>query len=130
MSNLDTPAVLDALLEATEPGSMTFQWALSSLTRGQLRAIVELAAIGQATLAGQQPRLVPSELAVLCGQVREAERGVLPSPGTPLFRYAQAQDGEPQGARLTAACRKVQASAVDFLAAAGGAQVWPRRAVA
>ncbi len=130
MTDIDTDALLNTLLDATEPGSMTFQWTLSSLTRGQLRAIVELAVVGQASLAGHAPRLVPPELAVLCRQVREAERGVLPSPGTPLFRYAQAQDGEPQSARLTAACRKVQASAVDFLAAAGGAQVWPRRAVA
>lgn len=130
MTDFDTQSVLDALLDATEPGSMTFQWALSSLTRGHLRAIVELAAVGQATVAGLQPRLVPNDLAVLCGQVREAERGQPPAPGTALFLYALAQEGEPQAARLSVACRKVQASAVDFLAASAGAHVWPRQAVA
>lgn len=130
MTDIDTDALLNTLLDATEPGSMTFQWALSSLTRGQLRAIVELAVVGQASLAGHAPRLVPPELAVLCGQVREAQRGSAPPPGTALFRYAQAQESDPQATRLAAACRKVQSSAVDFLAGAADAQLWPRKAVA
>jgi hypothetical protein len=130
VSEHDANAVLADLLDATEPGSMTFQWTISSLTRGQLRAVLELAVVGQATLAGESPRLVPAELAALCRQVREAERGTPPAPGTALFRYVQAQDREPPVQRLAAACRKVQASAVDFLASAGGAQVWPCRAVA
>jgi hypothetical protein len=123
-------AWLDSLLDAADPGSMTFHWMLSQMTRSQWRAVVELAAVGQATLQGQVPRRVPGDLSVLCRQLREAERGVLPAPGTALARYAQAQEGQTPAQRLAAATRCVQSSAVAFLADADVAQVWPRQAVA
>lgn len=124
------PELLESLLDATEPGSMTFHWAVAQLTRGELRAVVELAAVGQAALAGQAPRLVPAQLPELCRQVRAAERGQMPGNGTALFHYVNRQEGATPALRLSAACKSVQASAVAFLAESDAAQLWPRQAVA